>query len=82
MQCFSPSGCAGQTQVFGDIKQIMNVSLLVATLSISLVLQHREVLQNLTRSIYVLPRAEEEAKRVMKEVLASLCSTLSRWKLI
>jgi hypothetical protein len=47
----------------------MNLRLSVATVSISLVLQHREVLQHLTRSLYVLHRAEEEAKHVLKEVL-------------
>jgi hypothetical protein len=78
IQYFSLSGCGGKTQVIGDSKQLMNLSLPVATLSISLVLQHSEILQHLTRSLYVLPRAEEEAKHVLREVLTSLCSIASR----
>jgi hypothetical protein len=78
MQYFSLSGCGGQTQVIGDSKQLMNLSLPVATLSISLVMQHSEILQHLTRSLYVLPRAEEEAKHILKEVLTSLFSIASR----
>jgi len=78
MQHSRLSGCAGKTQVLGDSKQLMNLSLSVATLSISLVLQHREVLQHLTRSLYVLPRAEEEAQHVLREVLTTLCSVASR----
>jgi hypothetical protein len=73
MQYFCLSGCAWKTQVLGDTKQLMSLSLSVATLSISLVLQHTDVLQDLTRSLYVLPRAEEEAKHVLREVLISLC---------
>jgi len=78
MQHFSLSGCAGKTQVIGDSKQLMSLSLSVATLSISLVQKHSEILQHLTRSLYVLPRAEEEAKHVLREVLIYLCSIASR----
>ena len=78
MQYFYLSGCGGKTQVIRDSKQLMNLSLSVATLSISLVLQYSEILQHLTRSLYVLPRAEEEAKHVLREVLTSLCSIASR----
>jgi hypothetical protein len=80
MQHFSLSGCAGKTQVLGDSKQLMDLSLSVATLTISLVLQHSETLQHLTRSLYVLPRAQEEAKHVLREVLTSLYSIASRWQ--
>jgi len=78
MQHFSLSGCAGKTQVIGDSKQLMNLSLSVATLSISLVLQHSEILQHLTRTLYVLPRAKEEAKHVLREVMTSRCWIVSR----
>lgn len=78
MQHFSLSVCAEKTQVIGDSKQLMNLNLSVASLSISLVLQHSELLQHLTRSLYVLPRAEEEAKHVLREVLTSRCSIDSR----
>jgi hypothetical protein len=79
MQNFSPSGCAGQTQAVGDTKQLMNLSLSVATVSISLVLQHLDILQHLTRSLYILPRSEEEAKHVLKEVHnISLLNSLMR----
>jgi hypothetical protein len=77
MQCFSFSDRARKTQVLGDSKQLMNLNLSVATLSISLVLQHSEILQHLTRPLYVLPLSEEEAKHVLREVLTSICSITS-----
>jgi hypothetical protein len=77
MNYFSLSGFARKTQVVGDSKQLMDLSLPVATLSISLVLQHSEILPHLTRSLYVLPRSEEEAKHVLREVLTFLCSITS-----
>jgi hypothetical protein len=80
MNCFSLSGYARKTQVLGDSKQLMDLSLSVATLSISLVLQHGEILQHLTRPLYVLPRSEEEAKHVLREVLTSPCSITSKWQ--
>ena len=77
-QHFSLSGCAGKSQVLGDSKQLMNLNLSVATLSISLVLQHSETLQHLTRSLYVLPRAQEEAQHVLREVLTTLFGCFTR----
>jgi hypothetical protein len=79
MHFFCVSDCAGKTQILGDTKQLMDLSLPVGTLSISLVQPHRGALQHISRSLYVLPRANEEAKLVLKNVLyLSSCNSVMR----